>query len=69
VIGRPAVSRRKPNLHVFIPDPDVPPDINGLGACGACHCMGKPDDSRHRMPDLFDQDEEHRRRAGERGAA
>jgi len=62
------VSRPKPTPHVFIPDPDVPPDPldrSGNGACAACHCMGRPDDARHRMPDLFDADEEHRRRAGE----
>ena len=52
--------------HVFIPDPDVPPDINGRGACQACHLIGQPEDTHHRMPDLFDADEESRRRTGEK---
>ncbi|MDT5026632.1 MAG: hypothetical protein QOE61_3058 [Micromonosporaceae bacterium] len=62
------MSRAKPVPHVFIPDPDVPADPldrTGRGACRECHLMGRADDPRHKMPDLFDQDEEHRRRAGE----
>ena len=51
--------------HPFIPDPDVPADINGRGACGTCHCMGKPNDLRHTLPDVPEQ-AESRRWAGER---
>lgn len=54
------------NPHPFIPDPDVPPGMDGRGACATCHLVGQPDDSHHRMPDLFDADEAHRRRIGER---
>jgi hypothetical protein len=59
-----AMTRRKPTLHVFTLDPDVPPDINGLRACSACHCMGKADDSRHEMPDVPAQAEHVRRYEG-----
>lgn len=52
--------------HLFVPDPDVPPDTNGLGACAAqgCHLMGKPGDSRHTLPSA--PDDVQRRAAGER---
>lgn len=52
--------------HPLIEDTDVPPDTQGRVACLTCHCMGKRDDARHRMPDLFDADEESRRRIGEK---
>jgi hypothetical protein len=51
--------------HLFVPDPDVPPDVNGVGACSVCHCMGKPGDPRHTLPDVPEQ-AEHRRRMGDR---
>jgi cytochrome c553 len=55
--------------HPFIPDPEVPPDINGVGACAHCHCMGQAEDARHRLPDLLDEAEAERRRYGEREGA
>jgi hypothetical protein len=59
---KPAKSQVRP--HLFVPDPDVPADVNGRGACAACHCMGEPGDPRHTLPDVPEQ-AEHRRRAGE----
>lgn len=55
--------------HPFIRDPDVPPDINGVGACASCHCMGQAEDARHKLPDLLDEAEAERRRYGEREGA
>jgi hypothetical protein len=46
-----AKSRLHP--HVFVADPDVPPDHTGRRACAApgCHLMGKPGDAHHTVPD------------------
>lgn len=41
--------------HLFTPDPTVPPDQNGRGACSTCHCMGEPGDTRHALPDVPEQ--------------
>lgn len=41
--------------HPFVPDPDVPPDINGRGACLSCHLIGRRGDSHHAMPDVPEQ--------------
>lgn len=35
---------------VFIPDPAVPPDHNGLQACVNCHLMGRRGDAHHDLP-------------------
>jgi len=52
------VSRAKSKVppHVFVADPDVPPDpldTTGRRVCAAkgCHLPGAPGDSRHTMPD------------------
>lgn len=39
--------------HLFVVDPDVPPDQFGRRACLApgCHLMGKPGDAHHTLPD------------------
>lgn len=58
------MSPSKLSPHVFIPDPDVPPDTKGRTACNTCHLIGETDDAHHRMPDVPEQ-AEHRRRAGE----
>ena len=44
-----AKSRVKP--HPFIPDPDVPPDTNGRGACRTCHLIGEAGDAHHALPE------------------
>lgn len=31
----------------FRPDPDVPPDTDGRGACAVCHLIGVPGDAHH----------------------
>jgi hypothetical protein len=59
---RPAKQTGRP--HLFVLDPDVPADVNGVGACSVCHCMGKAGDPRHTLPDVPEQ-AEHRRWAGE----
>jgi len=68
VTGRSAKSGAKSPVkpHLFVPDPDVPPDVNGVGACSVCHCMGKPGDPRHTLPDAPPEQAEHRRRMGDR---
>lgn len=45
-----AKSRLHP--HLFVPDPDVPPDHTGRRACAApgCHLMGEPGDAHHTVP-------------------
>ena len=50
--------------HMFIPDPDLPADLNGRGVCLSCHLVGQPDDAHHQLPDVPAQ-AEHRRRIGE----
>lgn len=43
--------------HLFVVDPDVPPDQFGRRACLApgCHLMGKPGDAHHTLPDVPEQ--------------
>jgi hypothetical protein len=40
--------------HVFVSDPEVPPDHIGRRACAApgCHLMGEPGDAHHTVPEL-----------------
>ena len=37
--------------HPFRPDPDVPPDHLGRGACTTCHLIGQRGDAHHTMPE------------------
>jgi hypothetical protein len=41
--------------HLFVPDPDVPADHNGRGACVTCHLGGEPGDAHHQLPDVPEQ--------------
>jgi hypothetical protein len=43
-------AKSKVRPHVFVADPDVPPDSNGRGACRACHLIGAAGDSHHTLP-------------------
>lgn len=52
--------------HPFVPDPDVPPDINGRGACLSCHLIGRRGDSHHDTTELDAGQAEARARIGER---
>lgn len=52
--------------HPFVRDPDVPPDVNGRGACTGCHLIGEPGDAHHDTSDLDAEQAEARRRAGEK---
>jgi hypothetical protein len=63
---RPTKSTIRP--HLFVLDPDVPADVNGVGACSVCHCMGKAGDPRHTLPPAGPEQAEHLRRyeGGER---
>jgi hypothetical protein len=54
-----AKSRVKP--HVFVADPDVPPDSNGRGACRTCHLIGAAGDSHHTLPNVPEQAAARRR--------
>jgi hypothetical protein len=45
----PAKSKVTP--HLFRRDPQVPPDINGHGACAECHLIGQPGDTHHTLPE------------------
>ena len=49
--------------HLFVPDPDVPPDHNGRGTC-RCGLVGEPGDAHHTMPEPVD--DAASRAAGER---
>lgn len=62
---RPPKSHVRP--HVLALDPDVPPDLDGRGTC-RCGLIDIPGDLRHTLPVVPEQ-AEHRRRAGETGAA
>lgn len=46
--------------HVFVEDPDLPPDQNGRHAC-RCGLVGEPGDAHHTMPDAPEQAEHLRR--------
>jgi len=48
----------------FVPDPEVPPNHVGVGACLNCHLMGRPGDPHHPLPDVTAQ-AEHRHRYGD----
>jgi hypothetical protein len=65
------VSKPKPTgrPHLFVRDPDVPPDHNGRGACSECHLVGRPGDAHHTLPELHDAQVVHRNRyeGGEAG--
>ncbi len=50
--------------HVFVEDRSVPADQQGRHACATCHCMGKPDDAHHTLPDVPAQAEHLRRYEG-----
>lgn len=43
--------KSKVTAHVFVADPDVPPDHNGRQACHTCHLIGAPGDAHHTMPE------------------
>jgi hypothetical protein len=62
------VSRAKSKVapHPFVPDPDVPPDHNGRGACAmpGCHLIGEPNDAHHTLPVVPEQ-AAHERRYGD----
>lgn len=62
------MTSRKPGVrpHLFVPDPDVPADHNGRGACATCHLIGKAGDAHHELPDAPAWDVQ-RARAGEEG--
>jgi hypothetical protein len=57
----------KPTIpaHLFVADPDVPPDQSGRATC-RCQLVGEPGDAHHTLPDVPAQ-AEHRRWAGEDG--
>lgn len=40
--------------HLFVADPDVPPDHNGQHACH-CGLIGRPGDAHHQLPDVPEQ--------------
>lgn len=50
--------------HLFVPDPDVPPDTNGRGACSVCHLISQPQDAHHTLPAA--PEDAMQRAAGER---
>lgn len=58
------MSKPKPTgrPHLFVLDPDVPPDHNGRGACAECHLIGAPGDTHHTLPDEHDAMAGHRSR-------
>lgn len=53
------MTARKPqptgSPHLFVPDPEVPPDHRGRGACAECHVMGEAGDAHHRLPDTREE--------------
>jgi hypothetical protein len=63
-----AVTRReKPTgrPHLFVADPDVPPDQSGRATC-RCQLVGEPGDAHHTLPDAPVRDVQQLR-AGEDG--
>ncbi len=52
--------------HLFVADPDVPPDQAGRGAC-RCGLVGEPGDAHHTLPDIPAQAEYLRRYEGGEG--
>lgn len=58
---RRAKSRQRP--HPFVRDHDVPPDMDGRGAC-RCGLVGEPGDAHHTLPDA--PEDVQQRAAGER---
>jgi hypothetical protein len=44
----------RPSPHVFVADPDLPPDMNGRRVC-RCGLLGRPGDAHHDMPDVPEQ--------------
>lgn len=64
-MSRPPASRVRP--HPFAPDPDIPPGMDGRGACASCHLIGEPGDARHTMPVVPEQAEVRRRYDHEEG--
>jgi hypothetical protein len=61
------VSRAKPTgrPHLFVADPDVPPDQSGRATC-RCQLVGEPGDAHHTLPVMSERDVQERA-AGERG--
>jgi hypothetical protein len=57
--------KERPGPHVFVADPDLPPDHTGRQVCLRCHLVGEVRDAHHDMPDIPEQ-AEARRWAGER---
>lgn len=57
--------RTRPAPHVFVADPELPPDMNGRQVCARCHLVGRAGDAHHDMPVVPEQ-AEARRWAGER---
>lgn len=54
--------------HLFQPDPDIPPGLDGRGACSVCHLVGQAGDAHHTLPEVPAQAEHLRRYdAGEDG--
>lgn len=51
----------KAGTHLFVPDPDLPPDTNGRHVCLSCHLVGAPDDPHHHLPTVPEQAEHQRR--------
>jgi hypothetical protein len=45
----------RPGPHVFVADPDLPPDHQGRRVCFECHLVGRPGDAHHDMPDVPEQ--------------
>lgn len=42
--------RTRPAPHVFVADPELPPDMNGREVCARCHLVGRAGDAHHDMP-------------------
>lgn len=60
------MTRLKPSgrPHLFVPDPAIPPDMDGRGACASCHLVGAPNDAHHTLP--AGVEDVQQRAAGER---
>lgn len=59
------MSRRTMPPHLFVPDPAIPPGMDGRTACLTCHLIGERGDTRHKLPDA--QPDVQSLAAGERG--
>ncbi len=53
--------KSKVSPHPFQGDPDIPPSLDGRGACSVCHLVGKAGDAHHTLPEVPEQAEHLRR--------